>query len=230
MDTKYVFALALAILFSCRGNDEQSDAFGNFETDETIVSSEIAGKLVRLPPEPGDQVLAGDLLAVVDTSQFCLQIKQMEAQKYAVEAKRVSIRSQGEVIKEQIANLKINQNRVTRMFADQAATQQQLDDVNGQMRVLERQFESTNTQYISVDRELDVIDAQLDLAKDNLQKCFIRSVMQGVVLEKYVEPGEVVSPAKAIVKLGDLSELDLRVYVSGAQLPGIKLGQEVELS
>lgn len=229
MDTKYVFALALAILFSCRGNDEQSDAFGNFETDETIVSSEIAGKLVRLPPEPGDQVLAGDLLAVVDTSQFCLQIKQMEAQKYAVEAKRVSIRSQGEVIKEQIANLKINQNRVTRMFADQAATQQQLDDVNGQMRVLERQFESTNTQYISVDRELDVIDAQLDLAKDNLQKCFIRSVMQGVVLEKYVEPGEVVSPAKAIVKLGDLSELDLRVYVSGAQLPGIKLGQEVEV-
>jgi len=229
MDTKYVFALTLAILFSCRGKDEQSDAFGNFETEETIISSEIAGKLIHFPLELGDQVLERDLLAVVDTSQLSLQIKQLEARKEAVAAGRVTVQAQADVLKEQMTNLKITQDRITRMFADKAATQQQLDDVNGQMRVLEKQLKSTNTQYISVDRELDVIDAQLDLAKDNLQKCFIRSITPGMVLEKYVEPGEVVSPAKAIVKLGDLSELDLQVYVSGAQLPGIKLGQEVEV-
>jgi HlyD family secretion protein len=94
---------------------------------------------------------------------------------------------------------------------------------------MEKQLKSLNTRFILIDSELDVLDAQLNLAKDNLQKCFVRSMMAGQVLEKYVELGEVVSPAKAIVKLADLSELDLRVYVSGAQLPGVKRGQQVEV-
>lgn len=229
MDTKYIFALALVLFFSCSGNDDQSDAFGNFETEETILSSETTGKLVHFSLELGDQVHQGDLLAIVDTSQLSLQIKQLNAQKQSVAAKRVSVRAQAEVLKEQIANIKITQDRIHRMFADKAATLQQVDDVNGQTRVLEKQLESTNTQFVSIASELEVIDAQLNLAKDNLQKCFVRTLTPGTVLEKYVETGEVVSPAKAIVKLGDLSELDLRVYVSGAQLPSVKLGQQVDV-
>ncbi|MEN6454658.1 MAG: HlyD family efflux transporter periplasmic adaptor subunit [Prolixibacteraceae bacterium] len=229
MNAKYLLVPGLALLFSCSNNDGESDAFGNFETEETIISSETVGKLVHFPLELGDQVQAGDLLAVVDTTQLSLQIRQLDAQEQAVAAKRVNIRAQAEVLKAQIANLKITQDRIVRMFADKAATQQQLDDVNGQMRVLEKQLESNNAQNVSVDRELDVIGAQLNLAKDNLAKSFVRTLTPGTVLEKYVEPGEVVSPAKALVKLGDLSELDLRVYVSGAQLPEIKLGQEMEV-
>jgi HlyD family secretion protein len=227
MKAKYI--LILAVLFSCRGNDDKSDAFGNFETEETIISSEMAGKLIHFPVELGDQVHEGDLLAVVDTSQLSLQIKQLKAQQESVAVRRINVQAQADVLREQMANLKITQERIHRMFADRAATQQQVDDVDGQMRVLEKQLKSTNTQFASIDSELKVIGAQLDLAKDNLEKCFIRSLIPGTVLEKYAERGEVVSPAKAIVKLGDLSELDLRVFVSGVQLPGIKLGQEVEV-
>ncbi len=227
MNTKYILAAVLAILVSCKGKEDQSDAFGNFETEETIISSEMAGKLIRFPLELGDKVVQGDLLAVVDTTQLSLQIRQLEAQQQAVESKRVNVQAQADVLKEQIANLKITQDRIHRMFADKAATQQQVDDVDGQVRVLEKQLKSTTTQFVSIDSELDVIVAQLNLAKDNLSKCFVRTLTSGTVLEKYAEPGEVVSPGKAIVKLGDLSELDLRVYVSGAQLPSVKLGQEV---
>jgi HlyD family secretion protein len=158
-----------------------------------------------------------------------LQIKQLQAQQQAVATKRVNVQAQADVLKEQIDNLKITQGRIHRMFADRAATQQQADDVDGQMRVLEKQMKSTNTQFVSIDSELEVIHAQLNIAKDQLGKCFVRALTPGTVLEKYTEPGELVSPAKAVVKLGDLSQLDLRVYVSGAQLPGIKLGQEVEV-
>lgn len=229
METKYIFALAFIFLFSCRGKEEQSDAFGNFETEETIISSEIAGKLIHFPLELGDQVHEGDLLAVVDTSQLNLQIRQLQAQQQSVATKRLNVQAQAEVLKEQIANLKITQKRIHRMFADKAATLQQADDVDGQLRVLEKQLKSTNTQFVSIESELDVIDAQLNLSKDNLKRCYIRTLVPGTVLEKYAEPGEIVSPSKAVVKLGDLSELDLRVYVSGAQLPGIKLGQKVNV-
>ena len=229
MKIQYLLVLALVFLMSCTGDDEGSDAYGNFETEETIVSSEMAGKLISFSVELGDQVKSGDLLGVVDTSQLSLQMKQLKVQQEAVATKKVNVRAQVELLKEQMKNLEISQNRIHKLFADKAATQQQLDGVDGQMRVMEKQLESLNTQYVSINSELDVYSAQLDVAKDKLQKCFIVSPISGIVLEKYVELGELAVTGKAVVKLADMSELDLRVYVSGDQLPNIKLGQQVEV-
>ncbi|WP_299576564.1 HlyD family efflux transporter periplasmic adaptor subunit [uncultured Sunxiuqinia sp.] len=229
MKRQYLWILALLSLVACTGNDDRSDAYGNFETEEVIVSSEIAGKLIRFDIELGDQVTRGQVLGLVDTTQLSLQIKQLNAQKKAVASQKVNLRAQVEVQQEQIKNLKIQQDRVHKLFADRAATQQQVDDVDGQMQVLEKQLQSTNTRFISINSELDVLEAQLAIAEDKLAKCAITSLMDGVVLEKYMELGELAAPGKAVVKLGDLTELDLRVYVSGAQLAAIQLEQQVEV-
>ncbi|WP_430972753.1 HlyD family secretion protein [Sunxiuqinia rutila] len=229
MKRQYLWILALLSLVACTGNDDRSDAYGNFETEEVIVSSEIAGKLIRFDIELGDQVTRGQVLGLVDTTQLSLQIKQLNAQKKAVASQKVNLRAQVEVQQEQIKNLKIQQDRVHKLFADRAATQQQVDDVDGQMQVLEKQLQSTKTRFVSINSELDVLEAQLAIAEDKLAKCAITSLMDGVVLEKYMELGELAAPGKAVVKLGDLTELDLRMYVSGAQLPAIQLGQKVEV-
>ena len=229
MKLQYLLILTLIALVSCNGNDDQSDAFGNFEIEEVIVSSEIAGKLINFDLELGDEVKHGHLLALVDTTQLSLQLKQLEAQKKAVASRKVNLNGQVDVQKEQIETLKTEQKRIHQMFAGKAATQQQVDDLDGKVRILEKQLTSIQSQFVSVNSELEVLDAQLAVAKDKLGKCFISSLMNGVVLEKYLELGELAAPGKALVKLGDLSTLDLRVYVSGAQLPNIKLGQQVEV-
>ncbi len=220
---------ALLALTACQGNNDLSDAYGNFQTDEVIISSEVAGKLVDFDVELGDQVKSGDLLALVDTTQLSLQIHQIEAQQQAVSVRRIAVQSQVDVQQEQIKNLRINQERIHRLFNDKAATQKQVDDVDGQMQVMQKQLESLKTQFVSINSELEVLDAQLAIVHDKLDQCRITSLMDGVVLEKYVELGELAAPGKAVVKLGDLEELDLKVYVSGAQLPTIQLGQQVEV-
>nr|MBD3623556.1 biotin/lipoyl-binding protein [Sunxiuqinia sp.] len=142
MKLQYLLAIALLALWSCNKNDKQSDAYGNFETDEILISSEVAGKIIGFSVELGDETHAGDLLAVVDTTQLNLQIKQLEAQQRAVASKKVNLQAQVEVQREQIKNLKISQERIHKLFADQAATQQQVDDVDGQMQVMKKKLES----------------------------------------------------------------------------------------
>ncbi len=229
MKTIYLFALAFIVFASCNSGDGKSDAYGNFETDETIVSSEMAGKLIQFETELGQNIEMGEILGIVDTSQLVLQVQKIHAQKNAVQSNKVNINAQVDVLKEQLKNAQITQKRVKSMFADKAATQQQLDDVDGKVSVIEKQLKSIKTQFVLINEELNVFDAQLEIVKDQLNRCQIESPIAGIVLEKYVEIGELVAPGKAIVKLADISELDLRIYVSGSQLPHVKIGQQVEV-
>lgn len=217
------------LLFSCANTDEKSDAFGNFEADPVIVSTEVSGEILQLNVEKGQKIEAGFITAVIDTVQTSLKLKQIDAQKASVVAKRQSIQSQIAVFEEQIKNLETNEKRIAQMVKDQAATQKQLDDITGQISVIEKQIESTKTQFTSVNKELEVMDSQMETTLDLLGRSTIKSPVNGTILETYVEQSELATPGKALFKIANLDELTLKVYVSGAQLPNVKIGMPVNV-
>src|SRR5665647_321913 len=112
--------------------------------------------------------------------------------------------------------METTQQRLTKMFADKAATQQQMDDINGQINVLDKQISATNTQFQMIASDMDVVKSQLDLFNEQLTKCRINSPIKGTVLETYLDTGELATPGKPVLKMADLSSLELKVYVSGA--------------
>lgn len=224
-----IIALALLLMSACKNNEKQSDAYGNFEAVETIVSSEMAGKLLAMNAKEGDLLEAGKLVALIDTTELNLKKLQTEAQLVASETKKQNVAAQINVYKEQKKNVLTTQQRITKMFADKAATQQQVDDINGQMNVLDKQISATNTQFQMIGSEMDVIKRQLDLINEQQTKCRINSPIKGSVLETYLENGELATPGKPVLKLADLSNLELKVYVSGAQLSKVKLGNDVKV-
>lgn len=224
-----VFLIFTILIFGCKNTDEKSDAFGNFEADPVIVSSEISGKIIQLNVTKGQKVETGFIAAIIDTIQSNLKLKQVEAQKAAVVVKRQSIQSQIAVFEEQIKNLEINEKRIAQMVKDQAATQKQLDDITGQINVIEKQIESTKTQYTLVNKELEVLDSQMETTLDLLSRSTIKSPVNGTILETYAEQGELATPGRALFKIANLDDLTLKVYVSGAQLPYVKIGQQVNV-
>ena len=225
-----ILLILVAALFSaCNNSDEKSDAFGNFEADPVIVSSESTGKILQLNIEKGQTVEKGSVAALIDTVQINLKLKQIEAQKAAVIAKRQSIQAQVQVFETQIKTLEVNRQRIEKMLKDGASTQKQLDDITGQIDVLERQIESTRTQFTSVNKELEVLDTQQAATADLLERCIVTTPANGTILETYVEQGELATPGKPLFKLANLEELTLKVYVSGAQLPSVKIGQTVNV-
>ncbi len=234
--SKIAITILLSILLSgsillggCGTDDTLSDAYGNFEATEVMVSAETGGRLVSFSVEEGAKMASGYVAGWVDTLSLNIQKRQLEAQKAAILSRLLDTRAQADVYREQKAVAKVELDRIRRMFDDGSATRRQLDEVEGNIRVFNRQIAAAETQENSIRSEARVIDAHMEELQDRIKRSAIRNPKSGTVLAKYAEPGEMVSPGKPLFKLADLETMHLRAYLSGSQLPQVQLGQTVEV-
>jgi HlyD family secretion protein len=112
------------------------------------------------------------------------------------------------------------------MLKDDAATQKQYDDLTGQVAVIQKQISENNTKKTVVAAELSVYESKKATLNDQIKRCYVKSPLNGTIIEKYSEAGEITAAGKPLVKIADLSVMKLKVYVSGAQLGTIKIGKQ----
>lgn len=222
-------ACVLVVLTGC-GRDEEPDAYGNFEATETVVSAETGGSLLWFSPVEGQQVAPGPTLGVVDTSDLALDREQLGAQRTAVRA-RVS------EAERQIAVLAVQREiagrayaRTRRLFAEQAATAQQLDQAERDYRVLGEQIAALRAQRNGVTQDVAASDARVAQIAERIAKSRITAPFAGTVLTTYVRAGEYVQPGQPLFRLASLDTLTLRAYVTEPQLAQLKLGQHVQVT
>jgi HlyD family secretion protein len=239
-----ILSLALA---SCTGNENEFDASGTFEADETIVSSELAGKILSFAVEEGMRLAKDSIVGAIDATSIGLQQEQVEASIEALSQKTSSAAEQVKLLQDQLAvqqatldNLLHERTRIENLLKADAATGKQLDDINYQVDAAKKQMMVTQqqinvkkndvaTQNRSILSEADPLRKRIAQLEDQAQRANIVNPVSGTVIAKYAEEGEITSAGKALYKIADLSELNLRAYVTGVQLPTIKLGQQVKV-
>jgi len=112
------------------------------------------------------------------------------------------------------------------MLKDDAATKKQYDDLTGQVAVLQKQIAANNSQKSSVAAELTVYGSKKATLEEQAERSIVKSPLKGTILEKYSEVGEMTAAGKPLAKIADLSVMKLKVYVSGARLGSVKIGQQ----
>jgi len=229
MRTKLLIVILLAFSASCRNMPGETDAYGNFEATDLIISAETSGRIIEFEPPEGAVVSKGDLMALVDTTMFHLQRSEIDAGMKSVRTRISSINAQNEILIQQIRNLNINILRIGNMLKDEAATQKQYDDLTGQVAVLEKQIAANNTQKESVAAELAVMESKRATVNEQIRRSSVRSPIKGTVTEKYAEAGEITAAGRPLAKVADLSVIILKVYVSGGQLGSVKTGQQCKV-
>jgi len=226
MRTRSLILIAAILLFGCQNKTEKADAFGNFEATEVILSAETNGRILQFNPVEGLQVEKGSTLALVDTTILQLQKGEIDASMKSVITRISSINAQNDILSQQIENLNVNISRIGKMLKEDAATQKQYDDLTGQVAVLQKQIAANNTQKSSVAAELSVYESKRATLNEQIKRCTVKSPLNGTIIEKYSEAGEITAVGKPLVKIADLSVMKLKVYASGAQLGSIKIGQQ----
>lgn len=221
--------IALFTLLSCNSTDEKADGYGNFEATEVTVSSESNGKIIFLNMEEGQELEAQKQVGLIDTLQMHFTKQELFAAKNTITSKSASVLSQKSVLDEQLKTARLEQKRIENMFAENAATKRQVDEINGKVSVILQQIKGVGSQNAPIINDLKSIDVQIEKINDQIKKSNITNPIQGVVLNKYAEPGEVTGFGKPLYKIADVSEMTLRVFVSETQLSQIKMGQEVSV-
>lgn len=228
---KQVLLASIIVLTSCSGKKNNVDASGTFEAEETIISSEASGVIKQFSLEEGQLLKTNQQIGYIDSTQLFLKKKQLQAQIDALLSKRPDIAAQLASFQEQLTALEKEQQRVSNLVKADAATTKQLDDVNAQMEIIKKQIQAQkSTLGISaegINKDAIPLQIQIEQLNDQLSKCRIVNPMNGTVLSKYAEVNEMTAPGKPLYKIADLRQLFLRVYVTGNQLPTLKLNQQV---
>lgn len=227
---KIAILLTAIILISCNKNSEKADAYGNFEATEITVSSESNGKIEFLNVEEGEQLKKGSLVGLIDTLQLHYNREQLKASIETVQSKSASVLSQINVLNEQLKTAKIEQTRIQNMYAENAATKRQIDEIDGKVKVIEKQISSVQSQNAPILNEIKSIKVQIEKLDDQIKKSKISNPVDGTVLTKYAEPSEITAFGKPLYKIANLNEMELRVYVTETQLAQIKIGQKVTVA
>ena len=112
-------------------------------------------------------------------------------------------------------------------------TQKQLDDINAQLDVAKAHLKAQKTglkiNTEAIDAQSYALDAQIDQINDQLSRSSIISPIDGTVLVKYAEEGELTGMGKPLFKMANLNSMVLQAYLTSDQLVKIKLGQKVKV-
>ena len=243
----FISMLATVFITACNSNGNEFDASGTFEATEVIVSSELNGKILSLTINEGDTVSANRVVGTVDAEGIELQKEQVEASISSLSDKTADVGPQVALLQNQLAvqqsqlnNLLHEKQRIENLLKQDAATGKQLDDINAQIDVVRKQMvvtqqqinvqrNNTSTQNKSILSESKPLQKRVEQLNDQLKRADIVNPINGTILTKYAEAGELTSTGKALYKIADLGDMKLRAYVTGDQLSQIKLGQQVKV-
>ncbi len=246
MSALFLFALS-PLLMACGNSEKEYDATGTFEATEVTVSAKSTGELKVFNVAEGQVVENGAVVGRIDAYQLQMAHEQLEAQKRqlsstrnATNSRQLDLEKQLSTINQQIVNAQRERQRFTELVNDGAVPRKQLDDINYQIKVLERQRDATREQIRSnnaslaeqskgIGAQIDGIEAQKRQIADQIANTEIKAPLTGSVLEKYVEQGEFVTTGKPLFKVADTQNMFLRAYITSAQLQNVKVGQKVKV-
>jgi HlyD family secretion protein len=159
--------------------------------------------------------------------QLHLKLEQLDASIRAVNSRSATLEAQLRTQSIQMNTMEREGRRIENLLKDGAATPKQKDDIEAGMEVLLSQMKGLETQKATIAAEKNTLRVQKEQLRDQIRRSLITNPIEGVVLQKYKQEGEIVGPGQAIYKIADLDILILRAYISGKQLSSVSIGQNV---
>lgn len=192
-------------------------AFGNgrLEATETAVSTKVQGKLVEVYFREGADLKVDEVAAQLDDVQLKADIKAAQA---VAEQAREDVKSA--VSQQELAGvtLKRTQELIKKGFISAA----QLDKDVSTMR-------TANASLAAAKSRVAETDARVASLQSNLDDLTLKSPVDGRILYRLAEPGEVLPAGGKVFSILDLNDVYMYIYLSSAESGNVQLGSDARI-
>lgn len=231
---QHIVILSLGVLaLSCNSGGDEADATGSFEAIETIVSAEASGKIIRLDVAEGGELKAGQIVGMIDSTQLYLSKLQLLQSQRAILSGRPDTKVQLEALQRELAVAVSDMKRIENLVKGEVASQKQLDDANARVTLIQSRIDAQrsvlNATTTSLNEQAQTVAVQLAQVEEQLRKCKIICPVNGTVLTTYANVFEMTATGKPLFKIADLSEIELKAYITQDQFAQLKVGQAVSV-
>ena len=224
-----ILALATVVLGAC-SRAAQPDAYGNVEVQDVVVGAQASGELLRFTAHEGERVAAGAVIGVVDTTESALQYRQAAAERAASESRTIAAARQVDALRAQYGVAQRALERTRRLFVQQAATAQQMDQAEREYRTLSAQVRAMEEQRRGAAQEEVAARLRGAQIRERIDRSRVVNPHAGTVLTTYARAGEVVRVGQPLYRIASLDTVDVRAYVAEPQLAAVRLGSHAIVS
>lgn len=228
------------------------------QADTAFISPKISGYVDQVKVTENQQVKAGDPLLIVDDGDYKIAVAQAEAQIATLsktldridaqtEAARASLKqAQAQKAADQAAadNAKRVQVRAAQLLKTRVGTQAQLDDAQTAVEQANAALAGADAQIAAAQANIGVLEAQraesastlasLQLAHDkavrDLSFTVLRAPYDGVVGNRSVEQGDLISPGQKLAVIVPMDKLYIVANFKETQLARLVPGEKVRVS
>ena len=227
---------------------------GNVEVTEMNLGFKTAGRIEQRLVDEGQRVKKNDKLAVLDSREIESQVAQAEAQlrESATRLAELVAGSRPQEVEQataqaaqaeaELQKAKIDYERAKRLYGEEAISTDRMEAAKKAYDVAVSQHRRS-IEGLSLVREgprkeeiraaemrVQQVKAALQAAQVRLEDTVLYAPVDGVILKKYSEPGETVAAGMPVLKLGDIANPWIKVYVKEDRIGQVKLGQRAEVT
>jgi len=231
--SRYMSLIVPVLLLSmagCGNNNGLAGGSGLVETSESIVSAEASGRVVNHNFNEGQAVSVGDTLLVIDPSNTQLELDAARAGLDVLQAQLSAARIQVKqaTTAEEFARSEFD--RVERLLQSGTATRRQHDQARFEFDQAILARETARAQVKTLQAQLIKTEADIARLQRRLHDCYPVAPISGVITEKLIEPGELLTPGKAIARIARLDTVTVKVYLTTDRFAKVKLGDQAAVS
>jgi HlyD family secretion protein len=200
------------------------NASGHIEAKQSVdISADISGRIVQLPIQEGQRVKEGDLLLVIDPTQYQAAVRQAQAQVAQARAGEAQARASSDQTERDWDRLRELKKRTPDLVTDQEVEQTRT------------KAEVQKALWQSAQHQVSQAEASLEEAQDRLDKTVIKAPIDGVISRLNVQKGETAivgtmnNPGSLLLTVADLSVMEAVVQVDETDIPMIRVGDSASV-
>lgn len=220
---------------------------------EINVVGKVSGRVAEVLVDVGDRVKKGDVLVKLETEELMDQLKQAEAALAAAEANLKAnesgaiprqldqARSAYRQAEANYLNAKNDYERMKALYKEQAISKQDFDSITLKYTVAKTQYESAKEQLRLTEessvRNIEALRAQVkqaqasvDLIRTNIKNSTITSPIDGIISNRFVDPGEMAAAGSPVVTAVNIDKVKIEINVPEAEINKLSAGQELDVT